>query len=101
MSTYVEKIAAGRKPCQVPGCGRTFKGGGEHLCRRHWLMVPPYQRRRMSMLRRRYIAVCGSDSYWVFPAGSHKRMQGARIWRLFMAAWEACKRSAIQRAVGI
>lgn len=49
----------GRVPCQVPGCRRTQAtdrmrpGDDEHLCARHWALIPKGRRRAYALARRR------------------------------------------------
>jgi hypothetical protein len=103
MASYAEKIAAGRLPCAIPGCQRTFKpeGSTEIICGAHWKLAPAHKRRRVALLRTRHRRLCGDGGFWQFPAGSPKRLEGARLERMFRAAWAACKKAAIDRAMGI
>lgn len=100
---YEDKIAAGRLPCLVPGCQRTFApdGSTEIICGQHWKAVPKRLRRRVEWIRRRYRAKFGDVSAWSFPAGSPKRLEAVRYIRAFRAAWGAAKTSAIEKALGI
>lgn len=46
----------GRLKCLVPGCGRTFPGGGsitEVLCGRHYRMAPASVRQEYRIVRRK------------------------------------------------
>lgn len=103
MASYAEKIAAGRLPCCVPGCQRTFKddGSSEILCGVHWRGAPARLRRRVQKLRRLYRARFGDNAAWTYPAGSPQRLKAVQGARLFSAAWDACRDAAIQKAMGI
>lgn len=103
MASFEEKIAAGRLPCAIPGCRLTFADDGseEIICGKHWRLAPAKWRRQVTLLRRRYRAICGDSSYWDFPPGSRGRMEGFRVYRLFLKAWSRCKRRAIEKAMGL
>lgn len=103
MPTLDEKLASGRVACSIPGCTRTFKDEGfaETICGKHWRLAPVKWRRQVSLLRKRYRALCGDSGYWDFPPGSRQRMEGYRIDRLFHRAWDRCKRRVVERAMGL
>lgn len=99
---------AERMHCLVPGCRHTRgirKGEtrlpGEWICGDHWRLVPRYLRARRTSLWRRYRLRLGDVSYWEYPSGSPNRLLGVRLMRLEGMAWDACKRKAVERAMGI
>lgn len=103
MPSYEEKIAAGRLPCCIVGCRSTFAddGSSEIICGKHWRLAPAKWRRQVTVLRRRYRNLCGDGGWTDFPAGSPKRLEAVRLFRLFHSAWDRCKRRASQRAMGL
>jgi hypothetical protein len=65
-----------RLPCCVPFCRRTIsaeKGFSEWICPKHWRLLP----------------------------GSPARLSAVAMWRRVDAAWERCKRQAIERSLGL
>lgn len=103
MPSYEEKIAAGRLPCCVPGCQRTFKpeGSTEVICGKHWRAAPARLRRRVQRLRQLYRVRFGDNAPWAYPAGSPARLKAVQASRLFTAAWQACRTAAIEKAMGL
>jgi hypothetical protein len=49
-------------------------------------------------LLRRYPDYC---AFWRFKPGSPRRFAAIRMWKRLDAAWDRCKREAIERAGGI
>lgn len=104
MTSYEEKIAAGRIPCCVPGCRRTFapeEGSSEIMCGDHWRTVPAYRRRRHRALIARYRRLYGDTAYWLFPAGSPKLLGAVKLNNMCAQAWRLIKKAATERALGI
>jgi hypothetical protein len=87
-------MKAGRIPCCVPFCGRTFKAEGgdvELMCGKHWRLARPALRRRHTrVVRRCRAAILKKD--W---------RTAERAWRLENAIWAAIKRQATEVAAGI
>jgi hypothetical protein len=109
MAPYDEKIAAGRQPCVIPGCRRTFKPEGhrETICRNHWLMVPSSRRRVYSRVRKAWEHAASVYSGLAQVAGDHRakfeaaEQEFLRIDNRADRLWERIKRQIIERAVGI
>ena len=109
MPSYDEKIAAGRKPCQIPGCRRTFKPGdyNELICGEHWRLAPLARRKVYARVRKAWEVA--SVEYARFAAISdthpdeHAEAAGkfvaleSRCDRL----WERIKQQIIERVVGL
>ena len=98
----------GRLPCIVPHCRRTRKDDGKFtdwICARHWSGVPMLQRalyRRTCRRVRRIIARRPQyREYWHLRPGSPERLRAVAMWRRLEHVWSECKRTAIERAMGI
>lgn len=90
MTSFEEKVAAGRIPCIVPGCGRTYKNehpGEEHelVCGKHWKLADRTARDLHTRLRKK-----GLKSGWT--------MRLERIWQW---NWKRLRKQIIERAMGI
>ncbi|WP_137136636.1 hypothetical protein [Rhizobium sp. FKY42] len=91
-----------RVACCVPFCRRTTKHDcSEWICGPHWMAVPSRLRRRKYRLFRLYKKRFGSNSFWVYPAGSSNRIMAVKLDRLCAKAWDRCKAAAIETAGGI
>lgn len=99
-------MTAARLSCCVPFCRRTTgRKHSEWICGKHWQCVPLATRAAFSAERRkarkaitRNPLVC---EYWKMPPGSPERLEAVAMWRALDAAWEVCRRAAIERAVGV
>lgn len=81
----------GRVPCEVPGCGRTFKTDFEDqrvICGKHYRAIPAWMRRRSTRLRRLY------RKWPDFPKAD-------RVGKLANRWWDRCRDRAIEIAMGI
>lgn len=94
---------AGRQPCCIMGCRRTFKDEGysEVICSQHWRLVPSYMRRRHRLLVARYTRQFGDNAPWIYPAGSPKRLHAVRLQGLYLQAWRLIKDAATDRTMGL
>lgn len=98
------ELMATRLSCCVPYCRRTRhnrEGFSEWICGDHWRGVPPLLRKRKAKLFRLYRRRYGDKSFWGYPAGSPHRLAAVKLDRICGKAWEACRKAAIERAVGI
>lgn len=95
---------ADRLSCCVPFCRRTRHNRdntSEWICGDHWRLVPARLRKRKYRLFRLYRHRYGDNSFWAYPGGSPQRLGAVKLDRLCGKAWEACKRAAIEAAVGL
>jgi hypothetical protein len=91
-----------RVSCCVPFCKRSTKWDcSEFLCGKHWPAIDARLRKRKYRLFRRRKHLFGDNASWTYPAGSPHRIQCVRLDRICDKAWNACKKQAIERAVGI
>lgn len=101
-----------RLSCCVPFCRRTLrneKGYGEWICAKHWPLVPrSMKRRRRQQVRR----VKKLKHMWVHDPEFQARIENSgrylkycaalqRAYQASYAAWDECKRAAIEAAAGI
>lgn len=96
-----------RLPCCVPFCRRTIgaeKGNSEWICPKHWRQVPREARASYALARRRALRILARKpiyrEYWNLLPGSPARLSAVAMWRRVDAAWDRCKRQAIERALG-
>lgn len=93
-----------RLSCCVPFCKRTRhnrEGFTDWICSVHWPAVSKTLKKRRSKLDRRYRLLFGSNPFWAYKGGSPERIEAVKLARICGKAWDACKRQAIERAVGI
>lgn len=93
-----------RLSCCVPFCKRTRhnrEGYSEWICGDHWRNVSKTLRRRKAKVYRLYRCRFGDNSFWCYPGGSPQRLEAVKLDRICGKVWQACKRQAIERAVGL
>ena len=99
-------IPGPRITCCVPFCKRTIAKerldpNTEWVCQIHWKNVPKAARRLLTFTYRRYKRHFGDNRFWHYPGGSKPRLACLAAERANLAAWEECKRLAIEGAAGI
>lgn len=92
-----------RLRCCVPFCRRTRRKDNfrDWICREHWVTVPRTYRRRWQRLERTYKRRFARHGWWVFPAGSPRRLEAVKLDKLCRKAWERCRHAAIETAMGV
>lgn len=101
-----------RLQCCVPYCRRSMRndeGYSEWICGKHWPLVPRALKSRKRQLNRR---VKRLKRMWDNDPVAQARIEGSgrylkyrrtlqRAYQASYAAWEECKRAAIEAAAGI
>lgn len=103
-----------RLRCIVPFCKRTrgqrkgerpISEGEDWICGEHWRLLSPSTRAANQKVLREARRICARKPayrcFWTMPPGSSDRLAAVALWRRVDAAWERCKREAIERAGGI
>lgn len=95
-----------RIACCVPHCKRTIAEeklapNTEWVCQKHWTAVPRKARRLLTFTYRRYKRRFGDRRFWDYPGGSPQRLACIAAERANLAAWNECKRLAIEGAMGL
>lgn len=90
------QVKPDRIPCVVIGCGRTASkewagNDTEIICGKHWRIVPPYLRRRYSLIRRHWHKALATDNHPLY----------VRAHRLEAWCWRRIVAAATERAMGI
>lgn len=71
----------------------------------HWPMVSRRTRAKYTLIKRIARKRVRRDPmvsiYWHMQPGSPQRIKAVRMWALMKSIWEACKREAQERAVGL
>lgn len=107
MATFEEKVAAGRQPCCIPGCRRTFKpdGSRETICGVHWRLAPKSWRRihvrarkAAEAARQKYVAMSRSLDEAAFKAASDAYLAQ---WNRADRLWDRIKRKITEKVVGL
>jgi len=101
------KLKPGRINCCVPFCRRTRTdiGFAEWICQPHWRLVPKQLKRRKRLAERieQRASAIAADAFSKHGSRGSRRLiaRANATKRLKLAAWVRCKRTAIERALGI